>query len=257
MATIAETAQTEPRDEGFFVRAAIAMAAIVAFAFSFHLAMGRSSFAAPFYVHVHAVLFMGWVAFYLLQNALIATGSTGLHKRLGWVGAGWAALLVVVGIFTTVVMARKGTTPFFFEPAYFLVMNSMTVLCFGALTAAAIVLRRRTDWHRRLHFCGMSFLIAPAFGRLLPLPLMIPWAGWAVFAAVLIFPVIGVVADLRRTGRVHPAWWWGIGAMVATQAAIGAIAYSPAGSAIHRAVTAGSPGAAIDPLAYPPMPPMG
>lgn len=257
MATVAEPVGAERRDDGFFLKSAIAMAALVAFGFSFHLAMGRSSFSAPAHVHVHAVLFMGWVGFYLLQNALIATGTTGLHKRLGWIGAGWAALLVVVGIFTTVVMARKGTTPFFFEPAYFLVMNSMTVLCFAALTGAAIVLRRRTDWHRRLHFCGMSFLIAPAFGRILPLPLMIPWAGWGVFAAVLIFPLVGVAADLRRAGRVHPAWWWGIGTMIAVQLAIVLIACGPAGLALYRAATAGSPGAAIDPLAFPPMPPMG
>ena len=80
-------------------------------------------------------------------------------------------------------------------------------------TVAAIALRRQTEWHRRLHFCGMSLLLGPGFGRLLPMPLLQPLAWEVTFAACLIFPAIGVWADWRRSGRVHPAWRWGIGAM--------------------------------------------
>ena len=42
------------------------------------------SFASPARVHVHAVLFMGWVAIYLVQNILVATDRVHLHRRLGW-----------------------------------------------------------------------------------------------------------------------------------------------------------------------------
>ena len=121
-------------------------------------------------------------------------------------------------------------------------------------TAAAILLRRRTDWHRRLHVCGMAMLTGPAFGRLLPMPLLIPYAGWAVFAALMVWPAIGIVGDLRRRGRVHPAWWWGVGAMLATQMAMSLIAHSPLGVVIYEAVTAGTPGAQVAPLDFPPPP---
>ena len=30
-------------------------------------------------------------------------------------------------------------------------------------------MRRRTDWHRRLMFCGMAILTGPGLGRLLPM----------------------------------------------------------------------------------------
>jgi len=70
----------------------------------------------------------------------------------------------------------------------------------------------------------------------------------------MLFPAAGVIADLRRTGRVHPAWWWGIAVIAATLLAIEAIAYSPLGDALYVAVTAGTPGAGVAPLAFPPMP---
>jgi len=254
---MATVAQPQPRigaDHRFFMISAIVMALIVVTAFSFHFAMGRSTFAAPVLVHVHAVLFMGWVAFYVLQNALVATGSVATHKRLGWIGLGWMILLVVVGTWVTVAMVRRGTVPFFFEPSYFLVMNPVTVITFAGLGVAAIAMRRRTDWHRRLHYCGMAMLMGPAFGRLLPMPFLIPWAGQIVFAALLIFPIAGVIADKRRSGRVHPAWAWGIGVMLLAQISIDLLAHSAPALSIYRAVSAGHPGAAVDPLAFPPMP---
>ncbi len=101
----------------------------------------------------------------------------------------------------------------------------------------------------------MSMLLGPAFGRLLPLPLLAPWAYEATFAAVMLFPIAGVIADYRRGGIVHPAWRWGIGTMVASLLLTNAISYSPIGTAIYHAATAGSAGATIDPLAFPPPPP--
>jgi hypothetical protein len=179
-----------------------------------------------------------------------------LHRPLGWIGAGWAAVMVVVGIYTTMTMVRRGAAPFFFLPAFFLLMNSLTILTFAGLTATAIALRKRTEWHRRLLYCGMAFLAGPALGRILPLPLMIPWADWGVFAALMIFPLVGVIADLRRRGSVHPAWLWGIAAMTGAQILMHVLAASPAGITIYDAVTAGTPGASVAPLEYPPFPPM-
>lgn len=259
MATLVESTPTAPLspstgDERFFLKSAIVMALIIAIGFSFQLAMGRSTFASPVRVHVHALLFMGWVAIYLAQNVLVATGRIGLHRRLGWLAAAWAAAMVVSGILVTVAMVRAGTVPFFFQPVQFLVFDPVAVLTFAGLTAAAITLRRRTEWHRRLHFCGMAMLLAPAFGRLLPLPLLQPWAWEATFAVTLLFPLAGALADVRRSGRVHPAWTWGIGVMLASFVLTQALTYSPAGTALYDAVAAGSPGAAVDPLAFPPPP---
>jgi len=237
-------------DERFFLGAAIAMTLVIVAGFSNQLAMGRSTFYSPPLVHAHAIMFMGWVTIYLTQNILVATNRMAIHRRLGWVAAGWMVPMIVLGFGATVAMVRRGQVPFFFLPLHFLVFDPLSVLTFAGLTSSAILLRNKTEWHRRLHLCGMSMLMGPGFGRLLPLPLLQPWAWEASFAAGMIFPIVGVAFDLRRNGRVHPAWLWGILAMTASFFVIETITYSGVGQALYRGVTAGSPGAAVSPLEF-------
>ncbi len=255
MATMAgDRRQRMAGDNGFFVRAAIAMVVVIVAGFSLQLAMGRSTFASPPLVHAHAVFFMGWVAIYLAQNMLVASGNVALHRRLGWLAAAWMVPMLGFGLAVTLAMVQDGRVPFFFRPLQFLVFDPLSLVTFVGLSTAAIVLRRQTDWHRRLHFCGMATLLGPGFGRLLPMPFLIPWAFEATFVATLIFPILGVVADWRRTGRVHPAWGYGIAANFAMLVAIELVTYSPIGLVLYETVTAGTPGAAIAPLAFPPPP---
>lgn len=258
MATLAKPQQPiappSAGDERFFLKSACLMALIIVAGFSFQLAMGRSTFASPLRVHVHAVLFMGWVAIYLTQNVLVAANRIDLHRKLGWIAAGWMVAMTVSGIVVTVAMVRGGTVPYFFQPLQFLIFDPVAVLTFAGLTSAAIVLRRRTEWHRRLHFCGMTILITPAFGRLLPMPLLQPWSWEAAFAVAFLFPLAGAWADVRRSGRVHPAWYWGMAVILGSFLVTQALTYSPAGTAIYEAVTEGSRGAAVPPLEFQPPP---
>jgi hypothetical protein len=91
------------------------------------------------------------------------------------------------------------------------------------------------------------------------MPLLAPWAWEATFAACLVFPLAGVVSDLRRSGRVHPAWLCGLAVTFAVLIVTELITYSPAGAALYHAVAAGSKGAAVAPLGFgrPPGPPPG
>lgn len=239
------------RDEGFFLGGAIAMALVIVAGFSVQLAMGRSTFAAPALVHVHAVVFMGWVALYVLQNVFVSTGAMAWHRRLGWLATAWMAAMLVLGVAVTLAMVQRGHVPFFFRPLQFLIFNPASLFAFVGLTTAAILLRRRTDWHRRLHFCGMAMLLGPGFGRLLPMPLLAPFAWEATVAVSLLFPLAGALRDLRRNGRAHPAWGWGIAVMVGVLVLTEVVTYSPIGSAIYSAATAGSPGALAEPLQFP------
>ena len=255
MATLARPSGGIVRDDRFFMVSALVMTALMVAGFSFQLAMGRSTFAAPPLVHAHAVVFFGWVFIYLTQNLLVARGAMPLHRRLGWIGAFWVVPMLVLGFAVTIAMVRRGHAPFFFRPLHFLVFDPMTLLAFAGLTASAIALRRRTMWHRRLHFCGMALLLAPAFGRLLPLPLLQPFAWEATFAACLLFPLSGIAVDLRRSGQVHPAWWWGVGAMAACFVLTELVTYTPIGLVLYDWAVAGSPGATVPPLDFGSPPP--
>ena len=251
MATIAPSAPLVRSNDRFFFVMAIAMALAIVAGFSLSIAMGRSSFQSPVRVHAHALIFMGWVALYLAQNYFVVAGRRDLHRALGWIGMVWIVAMVAAGSVVTIAMVRNAEVPFFFTPAYFMVMDELAVLVFAGLTVAAVVLRRQTEWHRRLHYCGMAMLTGPGIGRLLPMPLLIPYAGESVYVVVMLFPLIGIIADLRRSGRVHPGWWWGSGVMVASMFAMSGIGHGPIGTAIYTQVTAGSPGAAVAPHAYP------
>jgi len=259
MAAIAESLPQVPGrdDRGFFLGGAIAMAATIAAGFVLNLVMGRSSFGAPLIIHAHALTFMGWVVIFLTQNILVAGGNIVLHRRLGWLAAGWVVLMLVMGCAVTAFDIRAGRVPFFFKPLQFLVFDPLSLIAFASLTYAAIALRRRTDWHRRLHFSGMAILVGPGVGRILPMPLLAPWAWEVSFAVCLLFPLAGIVADLRRSGRAHPAWFVGLAVTFGLLVGTEAITYSPVGGALYKAVAAGSAGADVPPLAlgHPPGPP--
>ena len=113
----------------------------------------------------------------------------------------------------------------------------------------------RAPWWRDLSaaavVAGFVAVLGPGFGRLLPMPLLMPWAWEATFAVSLIFPFVGMWADRRRSGRIHPAWSTGVAAMIGLLLVVEAITYSPVGHAIYAVVVAGSPGADVPPLAFP------
>lgn len=254
MATIAMPRQHARGDDKFFLTMAFVMAGIIIAGFGLNLAMGRSSFDRPPIVHAHAIVFMGWMVIYVLQNWFATKGPLALHRRLGWIAVGWLGLMFYLGVAVTLARVQSGTVIFFFQPLHFLVFDPVTLLGCAGLIAAGISHRKRTDWHRRLNYCGMALLTGPGFGRLLPMPLLIPWAYQAAFICTLLLPLIGMIADRQRDGRVHPAWLWGLGGMIATEVVTDVITYSSMGLAIYEAVTAGTPGAAVAPLAFPPSP---
>jgi hypothetical protein len=251
MATLVDKPRVLPvGNERFFLGAAIAMTLVIVGGFSNQLAMGRSTFYSPPLVHAHAIVFMGWVTIYLLQNIFVATDRMTLHRRLGWAAAGWMIPMIVLGFCVTIAMVRRGQVPFFFRPLHFLLFDPLSLLAFAGLTGSAIALRNRTEWHRRLHLCGMAMLMGPGFGRLLPLPLLQPWAWEASFAAGMLFPLAGIVFDLKRTGHVHPAWRWGVLTMIGVFVLIEGLTYSGAGRALYLVATKDSPGASVPPLQF-------
>lgn len=241
-------------DDGFFLGAAAVIVAVVVGGFLNLLLQGVTSFGAPWPVHLHAFVFMGWVAFFALQVWLATKGPHPLHRRLGWLAAAYAPLILLVGTATIVRNLRLGTTPPMWTPAYFFVMNMMALTGFGILTAAALALRRHSDWHRRLMLCGMAALVITAVNRLMPVPVLFAIMSLASSAAILLLPLAGMLSDQRRAGRVHPAWIWGLGVLVATGATTELLGRSPLAGAAVAIITKGNPGAGRAPLEKPALP---
>lgn len=227
----------------FFTIMAWIMAMTIVVGFVLQLALGRSTFAVPLAYHIHGGIFMGWVGLYLAQATSISAGAIGLHMRLGKLAYAFIPAMVIAGTAIMIVVTRRTGGPFFFDKNVFLISNTLFLWTFGGLAWWALTRRRYDGWHRRLMLCAMAILTGPGLGRILPLPLLIPNSWFIVTAATWVFPIVGMIADKRVRGHVHPAYFWGLGIYVAVYFIALAIAYSPVGYAITDWLVAGTPGA--------------
>lgn len=237
------SAKTTVENTRFFTVMAFVMSLTIVAGFSVNLAFGRSTFAVPWPYHLHSAIFMGWIGLYLAQHVTIASGNHALHARLGKLAYAFVPAMMLAGTLIMVVVAQRTGGPFFFHKSEFLWSNTMVLWCFGALAFWALRRRRYTGWHRRLMLCAMAILTGPGLGRLLPAPLMIPNSWLIITFLTFIWPVIGMIADKRTRGSVHPAYRWGLSAYVATFTLSMVIAYSAPGIAATEWLVAGTPGA--------------
>lgn len=236
--TIAKTSATNLAAERrffWYMALAILVAAVAGF--------GSDVFARqvwftdfPWPVHVHAIFFSSWIVLYVVQNWLAAyRRDFTAHRRLGWLGAGIATLMVPLGIAGTIGAIARGSVTGVFPLGLFLPMNVLGLIGFGALTLGAIRLRRFPEWHKRLMLCGTVLVIGPAFGRLqamLPLGDLGPFA---VVGAMLLYVFVGIVFDLSTRRRVHPGYWWGTATIMLVQLLSGPIGFSaPVGAFAGR-----------------------
>lgn len=188
--------------------------------FGYFLLSGKSTFASPWWVHVHAVSMVAWLGFFVVQNLAVVTGRMALHRRLGWFGAVYAVGLVLGGYVVGWVEVSSGRNmPF--DPPESLALNWMNITTFAGLFVAAIHLRRRPDWHKRLMLCAMICLTAPAYGRTLIMLDARTNTNFTLFMLALI--AIAALGDLAIRRRIHAAYLWGFAAAAAMGALIGGL----------------------------------
>lgn len=240
---IAPQLSAEQDERRFFLILASVISLCIVAGFSLNLAMGRSTFAVPLPYHLHGVVFFGWVGLFLAQSFLISRNNTALHRRLGMIAVAYVPLMVFLGLVIMTIVMRRTGGPFFFAQNVFLFSNTAHLLAFAGLTFAALKVRRHLGWHRRLMLCGFAILSGPGLGRILPLPLLIPYAWHVMFCVILLFPIAGMIRDKRKLGHVHPAWYWGVGTLLVLQAIADIAAYSPIGVPLTEQFLAGTSGA--------------
>ncbi|MCW6535859.1 hypothetical protein [Sphingomonas lycopersici] len=214
--------------QAFYVWISLAMAAVFVGGFS-QTVPGDfiDTPPLPMLLHVHGAIFTLWVFLFVAQPALIARGSVRLHRRVGWIGLGLAVAMVAMGVAATLFAIRNRLIPPFFPPTVFMVMNLIGILTFGGLVTAGLVMRRKRQWHKRLMLCATISILGPGLGRLLPMASFGAAAPLVMFGAILLFGVVAMAADLIARGRIHPAYFWGVGTILVTELAIGPLAFSP------------------------------
>ena len=217
------------RERAFFFYMAVAVVVTVFAGFGFFFAIGASTIYSPWWVHLHALSMMTWVALFVTQTFLVYRGNVTAHRTLGPFAAAWSVWIVGLGFVVTAMDVHTHRVPPFFQPNYFLMMDWLNMVAFGGLVFAAVRLRNRApDWHKRLMLGAMLNLIAVAWGRL-TLPFIFDERGiWLVMAILLVgYFGVAMLYDRRTRGRVHPAYYWGAGALVGWTSLSFAIAWLP------------------------------
>lgn len=158
-------------------------------------------------LHVHGVVFSAWVSLFLVQTLLIARGSRRLHQRLGLVGAGIAAAMVVLVVAAMIEQLRRvnGFPP----PPLALALSAFDIVAFAILVGAALHYRRRPDWHKRFMLSATIILLGAPMFRFI-----IHFVGIGDMSRVSIVSTLLVDAfflpcfayDLLTRHRIHPAF---------------------------------------------------
>ena len=92
----------------FYFCMSLLIAVVVVYGFSHTIGHNllHASPIPPFVLTIHAIVFPGWVLFFILQTALVRTHNVPLHRTLGWFGLAFAIGVLVVGYMTATGMDR-------------------------------------------------------------------------------------------------------------------------------------------------------
>jgi hypothetical protein len=148
-----------------------------------------------------------WVVLFIVQVTLVAKRRTKTHQQLGILGAGLAALVVIVGVLTALFAAARGGSPGP-PPLQFLVIPLGDMVVFSLLIGAALYYRKRLDVHKRLMLLAAINLLAPAIARI-PLGFIANGGALAFFGLTDLCLLVFVAFDTIRHKRLHPAFLWG------------------------------------------------
>jgi hypothetical protein len=195
----------------FFSGMAVALAITVfaGFAPTYYL---RASFASPeltWYLHLHGFAFTAWMVLLVVQTSLIAANKTAVHRSLGVFGAVLGVLMVILGVYVAIARIRAGfmASPPGAPRFLFLTLPMVGMLVvFPLLFGAALWLRRRTDFHKRLILLATLELVTAAVARL---PVISGVGPVAFFGFTDLFLVAIALYDWRTLKRIHPATLWG------------------------------------------------
>jgi hypothetical protein len=169
----------------------------------------------PLIVHPHALAFVSYVVLFTVQVAMIRSGRADIHRRLGLAGAVLAAIMVVLGPATALIVdgaayAATGVTP------EFLAVQFIDIAAFAGLTSMGLALRGIPSAHKRLMMLGLIYISDAGFARLLNHLVAAPlghgpigsWAGLYLGSDLLMF---GLGAyDVATRGRLHPVYIAGV-----------------------------------------------
>ena len=195
------------RASSFYVGFGLFALAIVLTGFSttYIIPMARRSFNAPWIVHLHGAAALLWVVLLIAQARLVGIRRTPTHRRIGKAGIPLALLVWATGIGTALWAARRDLPVAGTAATSSLAGTAIGLSLFLLLVIAAVLMRKRPDWHKRLLVLATIQVLWPAFFRLRHLLPMVPHPEiWLALVLAYLPIAFAALRDLRRCGSIHP-----------------------------------------------------
>ena len=202
-------------DRSFYFLMSLLVAVVVVYGFSRTVSsrLIHPPSPRPMILYFHAVVFTGWVVFFILQSALVKARNMKLHRRLGWFGLAMGIAIPIVGIATTIAMGRLLMRENHADVAQFMIIPFFDMLAFTLVFGLAFYWRKDPEFHRRLMLIATCSLTAAAFGRF---PHTLIPEHW-FYAGVDVLILFGVFRDLLAGQRVHPVYRYAFPVLVIGQ----------------------------------------
>jgi hypothetical protein len=158
--------------------------------------------------HIHGLVATLWLGLHFTQAKLIAARRVALHKKIGIFTACVGAVLAVQALSLGIEGVAAGRAPPGRDPLQFLSVPIGTTSMFVLFLGAALLVRKRREWHKRFMLLATMALLLPAAGRLdalIMIPLGLPRAVLGLWLTIA-FVAWAWMHDWRKIGRVHPAY---------------------------------------------------
>jgi hypothetical protein len=194
--------------------------------------VAQGTFTGSPMLHLHGLLFSLWTLFFLSQAMLVANRQLKSHRAWGLAGISLATAMLFTGMAVAIQGLHARLDAGYGDAARaFTIVPITAVMMFAGFVAAAIINLRRPEWHKRFMLLATTALLQAALARFFFLaatgggPGLRPGLGppqpigrtmIAGFIVDLLI-VAAMVHDKRSYGRVHPAYWWGFGVIIAVQ----------------------------------------
>ena len=154
-------------------------------------------------VHLHAAVYVGWLAIFLTQTVLAATGRIASHMKLGRIAIGYGVLVIAVGLLTAfarfALRVRAGEAAGEAQ----LLGPLLDMLVFAPAFAAAVYYRRQPELHKRLMVVATTALLIAAVGRM---PFLGEPPNQLLFHSIWVAPILLAMAhDFWGQRKVHPS----------------------------------------------------
>ncbi len=187
----------------------------------------------PAIVHVHAVVFVGWLALLTVQSLLVRGRRLDLHRRLGLAMLGLTVAMTPLGLAAGWVAERAAHGTPFFDPAFF-IFQIDDMLGFTGLVAAGFWLRAQPAAHKRLMVISTLFLSIAGFSRIWAFA--VPGAFQPHFGSFMVglntgsdVLILAIGAyDLITRGRLAPAYGAAVIWVLANETAASWLYFNPA-----------------------------